>query len=152
MASLDPAVAVVLDRADRDRRQGGVEAEEEEDEDALISALEEEDDTSLNAFREQRLQQLHNELARAKAMRRSDFGTYTEIKDEKQVMDITTSTKLCVVHFMKPDFARCRLMDQKLEVGRQPTTSRTRTRCAQCMHSPMQPTPLRPFLLSKQER
>lgn len=107
MAPLDPAVEAVLDR--------NVRADEDEDEDALISALED-DDTHLNAFREQRLQQLHNELARAKTMRNSDYGKYTEIKDEKQLMDITTSEKLCVVHFMKPDFTRCRVMDQKLEV------------------------------------
>ena len=39
-----------------------------------------------------------------------------EIKDEKALMDITTSTKLCVVHYMKPDFNRCRIMDEKLRV------------------------------------
>lgn len=107
MPPLDSAVQAVLDR--------NVRTDEDEDEDALISALEE-DDSHQDAFREQRLQQLHNELARAKTMRNSDYGKYTEIKDEKQLMDITTSAKLCVVHFMKPDFTRCRLMDQKLEV------------------------------------
>lgn len=107
MASIDPAVSAVLDR---NRAVGA-----EEDEDELIAALEQ-DDSSLAAFREQRLQQLHGEFSRAKDMRNSDHGTYTEIKDEKKLMDITTSTKLCVVHFMKPDFTRCRVMDQKLEV------------------------------------
>ncbi|KAF1346802.1 thioredoxin-like protein [Delphinella strobiligena] len=106
MASIDPAVSAVLDR---NRAVGA-----EEDEDELIAALEQ-DDSSLAAFREQRLQQLHGEFSRAKDMRNSDHGTYTEIKDEKKLMDITTSTKLCVVHFMKPDFTRCRVMDQKLE-------------------------------------
>lgn len=105
MATLDPKVASLLDRRNADS----------DDEDALISALEEDSGSnSLAAFREQRLQQLHAEMSRAKAMRASDTGKYTEIKDEKQVMDITTSTKLCVVHFMKPDFARCRVMDAKL--------------------------------------
>jgi thioredoxin-like negative regulator of GroEL len=47
-------------------------------------------------------------------MRETSHGTYSEIKDEKELMDITTSTKLCVVHFMKPDFNRCRIMDEKL--------------------------------------
>ena len=108
MASIDPVVSAVLDR---NRAIGA----EEEDEDELIAALEE-DDSSLAAFREQRLQQLHGEFSRAKDMRNSDHGTYAEIKDEKKLMDITTSTKLCVVHFMKPDFTRCRVMDQKLEV------------------------------------
>lgn len=108
MASIDPAVSAVLDR----NRAAGAE---EEDEDELIALLEE-DDSSMAAFREQRLQQLHGEFSRAKDMRNSEHGTYTEVKDEKKLMDITTSTKLCVVHFMKPDFTRCRVMDQKLEV------------------------------------
>ena len=30
-------------------------------------------------------------------------------------MDLTTSTKLCVVHFFKPDFGRCSIMDAHLE-------------------------------------
>ena len=107
MSTVDPRVAAVLDRSNQH--------DNSDDEDALIAELEE-DESSLAAFREQRLQQLHGELARAKAQRNSDYGTYTEIKDEKQLMDITTSAKLCVVHFMKPDFNRCRIMDQKLAV------------------------------------
>lgn len=110
MASIDPTVSAILDRTGR-------LGADEEDEDELINALEEDDD-SLNAFREQRLQQLHSELSRAKDMRNSEHGSYTEIKDEKKLMDITTSTRFCVVHFMKPDFTRCRYMDQKLEVSR----------------------------------
>jgi len=108
MAALDQKVADVLDRN---------RADSSDDEDALISALEDDNDdqNQLSGFREQRLQQLHAEMTRAKAMRNSDYGKYTEIKDEKQVMDITTGSKLCVVHFMKPDFGRCRVMDGKLE-------------------------------------
>ncbi|KAF2012554.1 thioredoxin-like protein [Aaosphaeria arxii CBS 175.79] len=105
MAELDPKVAAVLDKANR----GG----DESDEDALIAALE--DDSELDAFREQRLQQLHAEYDRARHLRASDHGTYVEIKEEKALMDITTSTKKCVVHFFKPDFNRCRIMDSHLE-------------------------------------
>jgi hypothetical protein len=106
MAALDPKVASVVDRATRD---------DDSDEDALIAALEE-DDSDLNAFREQRLQQLHAEFDKARRLKANEHGTYTEIKDEKALMDITTSTKLCVVHFFKPDFNRCRIMDTHLEV------------------------------------
>ncbi|PSN70969.1 thioredoxin-like protein [Corynespora cassiicola Philippines] len=104
MAELDPKVAAVVDNATRD---------DDSDEDALIAALEE--DSDLDAFREQRLQQLHAEFDRARQLKASDHGTYREIKDEKALMDITTSTKLCVVHFFKPDFNRCRIMDTHLE-------------------------------------
>ncbi|KAH7340019.1 thioredoxin-like protein [Pyrenochaeta sp. MPI-SDFR-AT-0127] len=104
MAALDPKVASLVDRATKD---------DDSDEDALIAALE--DDSELDAFREQRLQQLHAEYNRAQQLKASEHGKYTEIKDEKGLMEITTSTKLCVVHFFKPDFNRCRIMDTHLE-------------------------------------
>ncbi|KAF1985935.1 thioredoxin-like protein [Aulographum hederae CBS 113979] len=104
---LDAHVARVLDHHPST-------ATDSDDEDALIAALEDEDE-GLDAFREQRLQQLHNELARAKALRNEEHGTYKEIKEEKEVMDITTKTKLCVIHFFKPDFGRCGVMDSHLE-------------------------------------
>lgn len=106
MAALDPKVASIVDRAARD---------DDSDEDALIASLE--DDSELDAFRERRIQQLHEEYGRAQELKASDHGRYTEIKDEKALMDITTSTKLCVVHFFKSDFNRCRIMDTHLEVG-----------------------------------
>lgn len=105
MAALDSKVAALVDRAARD---------DDSDEDALIAALE--DDLELDAFREQRLQQLHAEYNRAQELKASEHGKYTEIKEEKALMDITTSTKLCVVHFFKPDFHRCGVMDTHLEV------------------------------------
>ncbi|KAF2790065.1 thioredoxin-like protein [Melanomma pulvis-pyrius CBS 109.77] len=104
MPELDPKVAAIVDSATRD---------DDSDEDALIAALE--DDEELDAFREQRLQQLHAEFDNARRLRANQHGTYVEIKDEKGLMDITTSTKLCVVHFFKPDFNRCRIMDNHLE-------------------------------------
>jgi hypothetical protein len=107
MAELDHKVAAILDSGNKD---------DDSDEDALIAALE--DDEELDAFREQRLQQLHTEFDRARQLRASDHGKYIEIKDEKALLDITTSTKLCVVHFFKSDFNRCRIMDTHLEVSR----------------------------------
>jgi hypothetical protein len=106
MPQLDSKVAAIVDNATRD---------DDSDEDALIAALE--DDEELDGFREQRLQQLHAEFDNARRLRANEHGTYVEIKDEKALMDITTSTKLCVVHFYKPDFNRCRIMDNHLEVS-----------------------------------
>jgi len=106
MSNLDHNVATVIDRA------GG---DPDIDEDDLIAELE--NDDTLDALREKRLQQLHEEVSRQKLMRQSEHGTYQEIKDEKALMNITTSTKLCVVHFFKPDFNRCRIMDKHIEVG-----------------------------------
>ncbi|KAF2490571.1 thioredoxin-like protein [Lophium mytilinum] len=102
--SLDPTVAHLVDTA---------AADPDSDEDALIASLEA--DEAVDAFRERRLQQLHEEFNRAKQLRSSAHGIYSEIKDEKALMDITTSTKYCVVHFFKPDFNRCAVMDGHLE-------------------------------------
>ena len=101
MSNLDPIVASVLDASYSD------------DEDALIASLE--DSPALDAFREQRIQQLHSELARAKAQKQQGFGSYTEIKEEKALMELTTEVRNAVVHFAKDDFARCRMMDEHLE-------------------------------------
>ncbi|KAM0796767.1 thioredoxin-like protein, partial [Usnea florida] len=86
------------------------------DEDALLDSLETslENDPSLAHLREARLQQLSSELKASKHLRSQGFGSYDQIKDEKPLMDITTSTKYCVVHFYKPDFNRCRIMDGHL--------------------------------------
>jgi hypothetical protein len=103
MANIDAHVASVLDNAYSD------------DEDALIASLE--DSPAMDAFREQRIQQLHAELQRSKAQKNQGFGNYTEIKEEKELMDMTTSVKYAVVHFAKDDFARCATMDVHLEVS-----------------------------------
>ncbi|KAK7707320.1 hypothetical protein SLS57_009341 [Botryosphaeria dothidea] len=102
MSHVDAKVAAIVDKT-----------HDSDDEDALIAELEADD--SFDGLREQRMQQLHAELARAKQMRNSEHGTYQEIKDEKALMDITTATKLCVVHFFHADFNRCRIMDNHLE-------------------------------------
>ena len=104
MSNLDSHVASVLDAS-------GAHSDDEDD---LIASLE--DSPALDAFREQRLQQLHSEFTRAKTQKSQGFGTYTEIKEEKALMDITTEVKYAVVHFAKDDFARCGTMDVHLEV------------------------------------
>lgn len=106
MAHLDSKVASVLDESHSD------------DEDALIAALEE--SSEMDAFREQRIQQLHSEFTRAKLQQERGFGNYTEIKEEKELMDLTTEIKHVIVHFAKDDFTRCRIMDGHLQVRRKP--------------------------------
>jgi hypothetical protein len=108
MASIDARVASLVDNRD---------AADSDDEDALFASLEEDDDHALSALRERRMQQLHDEVQRSKTMRESGTGSYVEVKEEKEVMDVTTGTKLVVVHFFKPDFGRCAVMDGHLEVS-----------------------------------
>lgn len=104
MAKIDAQVAALVDKTEYNS----------DDEDALIESLE--DSPALDAFREQRIQQLHAEFQRAKTQKNHGFGDYTEIKDEKALMDLTTSSKNAVVHFAKEDFQRCSVMDSHLEV------------------------------------
>jgi hypothetical protein len=105
MSNLDSHVAAVLDNAHNNHS---------DDEDELIASLE--DSPALDAFRERRIQQLHEEFSRAKTQKNQGFGYYTEIKEEKALMDLTTEVKDAVVHFAKDDFARCGMMDGHLEV------------------------------------
>ncbi|KAL8887706.1 MAG: hypothetical protein Q9215_004743 [Flavoplaca cf. flavocitrina] len=105
MASIDRAVASVLDTHPPN---------DHSDEDELLDILD--DDPALDTFREQRLQQLHEEFNKAKHLRNQEHGSYTEINDEKTLMDIvSTDAELCAVHFFKSDFHRCGIMNQHLE-------------------------------------
>lgn len=49
-------------------------------------------------------------------MMESEHGIYKDITDEKEVMDITTKAKHCVIHFYHSDFRRCMIVDKHLEV------------------------------------
>lgn len=49
-------------------------------------------------------------------MMENESGVYKDLTDEKEVMDITTKTKQCVVHFYHSDFRRCMIVDKHLEV------------------------------------
>ena len=88
----------------------------DDDDNALFESLENEYETdpSIAHLREARLQQLSSDLSRAKTLKSEGYGIYTEIKDEKGLLDVTTSHKRCVVHFFKSDFNRCRIMDGHL--------------------------------------
>ncbi|KAI9683917.1 MAG: hypothetical protein M1829_004252 [Trizodia sp. TS-e1964] len=105
---LDPKVAAVLDNHHQ------VQADDDLDEDALLATLDE-DSAATDAFRAQRIEQLSAELSRSKAMKAQSFGSVTTAMTEKEVLDITTSTQYSLVHFFKPDFHRCSIMDSHLE-------------------------------------
>ena len=85
-------------------------------EDDLLDSLENdtENDPSLAHLREARMQQLAADLKRSKILRSEGYGTYAQMTDEKALMETTTTTKYCIVHFFKPDFNRCRIMDEHL--------------------------------------
>ncbi|KAJ6171660.1 hypothetical protein N7470_000727 [Penicillium chermesinum] len=98
------------------------------DDDALFASLEEEDHAG---YRTQRIQQLNAELASQKTNRDisnagagasllSRDSTYVPLENDQAVLDFTTETSRCVVHFGHPDFSRCGVMDERLqELARQ---------------------------------
>ncbi|KAI9179257.1 hypothetical protein H9P43_005920 [Blastocladiella emersonii ATCC 22665] len=83
--------------------------------DELFDELEREAD-QFTGFREQRLEQLKYELERARDMKENHHGTYIEIKDEKDILKLTTTTPRAVVHFFHKDFRRCAIIDKHLEI------------------------------------
>ncbi|CAG8519123.1 3840_t:CDS:2 [Paraglomus occultum] len=81
----------------------------------LLEELENDDDDSVIAnIREKRMEQLKQEMAKLQEMRQHNHGTYEEIPNEKDILKITTSTKLCVVHFFHKEFRRCQIIDKHL--------------------------------------
>ncbi|KAL9087174.1 MAG: hypothetical protein Q9159_003741 [Coniocarpon cinnabarinum] len=85
---LDEHVASAIDKVNASGRP------DDEAEDTLFDELE--NDSELESFREQRMETLQKEWRKQKEFRSSGHGSYVEIKDEKELMDITTSTKYCV--------------------------------------------------------
>lgn len=108
------------------------------DDDALFAALENEDDS---AYRANRIEQLNAEFASAKNGPSRDPSSFTSSGDyngngngsgsgsggpaivndiyptlnsDKAVLDFTTNTHRCVVHFAHPDFSRCGVMDEHI--------------------------------------
>lgn len=77
MAALASRLHVAQNDANRDRLS--------DDDDALLEELEK-DDFDIGGFREQRLEALKAEMAKATNMRESDHGRLTEIVDEKEVI------------------------------------------------------------------
>lgn len=94
--------------------------EEEEDDDALFEALENEDDSS---YRTHRIEQLNAEFAKeAQAQIQRDASSakvdidnlYPTLSNDQSLLDFTTQTHRCVIHFAHPDFAKCGAMDGHL--------------------------------------
>ncbi|GJJ73794.1 hypothetical protein EMPS_06152 [Entomortierella parvispora] len=94
-----------------------IDAQDEDkdlDDDELFEELEN-DDYGMASFREQRIEELKEEVAKRKLMMENEHGSYKDLTDEKEVMDITTKTKHCVIHFYHSDFRRCMIVDKHLE-------------------------------------
>lgn len=80
---------------------------EDEDADAILASLEDEDDTS---YRAQRLQEMKDTAANT-----TTFTTikkaYVTLQGDDEALSFTTEHERAMVHFFHPDFARCSTMD-----------------------------------------
>ncbi|KAF9401536.1 hypothetical protein BGZ94_005181 [Podila epigama] len=94
--------------------QDGDDQDKDLDDDELFEELEN-DDYGMASFREQRIEEFKEEVAKRKLVMEYDYGVYKDITDEKEVMDISTKAKHCVIHFYHSDFRRCMIIDKHLE-------------------------------------
>jgi thiol-disulfide isomerase/thioredoxin len=85
-------------------------AAQDEDSEAVLASLEEEDDSS---YRAQRLQELKN--AAATTSLNTAKRVYVTLKTDDEALAFTTENERAVLHFFHPDFARCRTMDVHCE-------------------------------------
>ncbi|EXJ72298.1 uncharacterized protein A1O5_04802 [Cladophialophora psammophila CBS 110553] len=88
---------------------------EDEDADAILASLEEEDSAT---YRAQRLQELKNAAGVSAAT--TTFATikkvYITLKSDDEALTFTTEHERAVLHFFHPDFARCSTMDTHCEL------------------------------------
>ncbi|KAL4902442.1 hypothetical protein BDW74DRAFT_158580 [Aspergillus multicolor] len=86
------------------------------DDDALFRALEEEDDSGYRAYR---IEQLNAEFATAQKSNNQrttlvEDSLYPTLKSDQALLNYTTQTHRCVIHFAHPEFARCTTMDEHI--------------------------------------
>ncbi|XP_053384969.1 uncharacterized protein LOC123536758 [Mercenaria mercenaria] len=79
--------------------------------------LEELENEEIPAYiREARLQTLKQQASQFRNMHEKGYGRYSELENEKDVLDLTTGEEKCVVHFFHEDFRRCAIIDTHLKV------------------------------------
>ncbi|ORY69298.1 thioredoxin-like protein [Leucosporidium creatinivorum] len=89
----------------------------DDSDDGLFDDLEEglDDDFDLGGFRERRMEELRAQIDTMQKMKETNYGRYTEYKNEKDLISTTAKAKRCLVHFFHTDFRRCKIMDKHLE-------------------------------------
>jgi hypothetical protein len=58
----------------------------------------------------------HCRFERKRQENTKKFGSFETVKQEKQLMLMTTQTEKMVIHFSHKDFKKCAVMDKHLEV------------------------------------
>ncbi|KAI9599481.1 thioredoxin-like protein [Syncephalis fuscata] len=94
-------------------KQEASKDDEDEDEDELLDGLE--DEALFSGYREHRMEELRQQMQQMQTMKENDHGTFKDLESDKQILEVTTTTKHCIVHFYHTDFRRCQIMDKHLE-------------------------------------
>ncbi|KAF5344087.1 hypothetical protein D9758_008836 [Tetrapyrgos nigripes] len=99
---------------DKESHNGRDSEDEFDDDDAIFAELEAEIENGDVGMREQALNTVRREMEKMKEMKENQYGSYTEVQDEKEVIRITARERRCVVHFYHTNFKRCEIMDKHL--------------------------------------
>lgn len=76
------------------------------------------DDNEMARIRDDRMLQLKREFREIdRASSRHGFGTVNFVSDENTVMEFVTKNKDVLVHFYQPDFPKCTIMNERLNVS-----------------------------------
>lgn len=101
------------DRIVREARDGASANDDNPGLDELMDELE--DDDFMSSYREKRMQQVHDHLRLIeKNVRNEGYGSLKRVEDESTLMKAVAKARSAVVHFGLDKFAKCQLMDQKL--------------------------------------
>ncbi|KAL4926107.1 thioredoxin-like protein [Aspergillus undulatus] len=86
------------------------------DDDDLLKELEEEDDASYRAHRAEQLKAEFATSQKSGTQRTTlvEDSLYPTLKSDQALLDFTTQTQRCVIHFAHPDFAKCDTMDEHI--------------------------------------
>ncbi|KAI0215531.1 Thioredoxin domain-containing protein plp1 [Lamellibrachia satsuma] len=84
-------------------------------EEKLLEELENEDLDIPAHIREARFEELRKQAAQFEGMKDRHHGLYSDLKEEKEFLELTTTEERCVVHFYHVDFRRCVIMDKHLK-------------------------------------
>ncbi|EIM88308.1 thioredoxin-like protein [Stereum hirsutum FP-91666 SS1] len=83
-------------------------------EEDIFAELEAEIENDDAWVREQGIKELRREVEYMKEMKANQHGKYSEITDEKEVIQLSAREERCVIHFYHSNFQRCQIMDKHL--------------------------------------
>ncbi|CAD6580491.1 MAG: hypothetical protein TREMPRED_002757 [Tremellales sp. Tagirdzhanova-0007] len=86
---------------------------------AILDSLLDDPRFDLSAHRERRLEELKAQVDKVRVLQDTEYGRVVTYGEEEKLIEriAIRKEKYCLVHFVHPDFQRCRIMDLKLDTG-----------------------------------